>query len=88
MDYVKMARDMADAVCRHPGDGIKALAIMSETIRKAVETERAECEELLRDKARWYAKNRSREMGSRMDECADMANAVAARGRGPHNGQA
>lgn len=32
-DFVRMARDMADEVTKRPGDGIAALAIMSETLR-------------------------------------------------------
>jgi hypothetical protein len=34
-DFVRMARDMADEVTKRPGDGIVALAIMSEYLRAA-----------------------------------------------------
>ena len=34
-DFVRMARDMADEVTKRPGDGISALAIMSEFLRAA-----------------------------------------------------
>jgi hypothetical protein len=34
-DFVRMARDMADEVTKRPGDGIAALATMSETLHAA-----------------------------------------------------
>jgi hypothetical protein len=34
-DFLRMARDMADEVTKRPGDGIAALAVMSEALREA-----------------------------------------------------
>jgi hypothetical protein len=50
-DFVRMARDMADEVTKRPGDGIAALAVMSEALREAYDAglERAAAGEMMTD---------------------------------------